>query len=112
MNIIPKLLKTTEEDYQNMILEHFIYWCLVHGNSQQELQKLVLNKELLKWYKRQIERLELVFYDKTGNLKIKETRALYFNVLSEIGDYYPPKHLLKKFKKTKTIVNPKLYNLN
>ena len=116
MNAIANILETTEEDYQLMVINHFALWCSTYSTSHQNLQSFLSNQKLLNWYLLQIKRLELVFYDKlnvTQNIEIEDVRMLYFDVLSNVAEYYPPKHLLQRIRiKNTQSIKSTIYNLN
>ncbi|MDB4157943.1 hypothetical protein N9609_00480 [bacterium] len=115
MNAIANILETTDEDYQLMVINHFALWCSTYSTSHQNLQSFVSNQKLLNWYQLQIKKLELVFYDKLSCKKRStlEVRVLYFEVISEIAAYYPPKYLLQRLRKMNSkIIESTIYNLN
>ena len=115
MNAIANILETTEEDYQLMVINHFALWCSTYSTSHQNLQNFVSNQILMNWYQLQIKKLELVFYDKISCKKrsTKEVRVLYFDTISEVADYYPPKHLLQRLRTMNSkVIESTIYNLN
>jgi len=105
MNIIAELLKMTSEKYNLMVFDFYIFWCELNSNNSKQLQSMLSNQLLYNWFISQFQMLELEFYDHVSNatnlnLSLKETSKIYQQTTIKIGNYYPPKQLLQKVRKT------------
>lgn len=86
------VLDYTENDYDRLVLESFIYWCTAHSMSNNHFQLLLINNKLYNWYMKEYVKREKAFLHLAnpfvGTSSIKDLRALYDDKTAQII-YYP-----------------------
>ena len=101
MNTIAAILKMTPKKYNLMVFDFYVFWCELNSDNKVELQVMLSNQQLYNWFMLQFEMLELAFYDKAASVNsMVALDKIYMESTIVVGEYYPPRHLLKKIKKT------------
>jgi len=111
---ITKLLDITEETYWNKFIERYMRWCTgralhnVDGVIVTDLQMLMANSSLSKWYTLQHEELEKqaieVLRPQFDRIPLEKMREIHNIMMNDIFKAYP-KPLIDAARKL-TIINP------
>jgi hypothetical protein len=99
--MIAELLGMSEDKYQLHVFTIYTFWCDLNSQNQKELQKLVSNNKLYKWFLGKHQSLELIFYDQIGGqqLTVRQKIEMHAAATKQIANYYPPKNIISKIKK-------------
>lgn len=114
MNAIATLLEIKEKAYHLEVFDTYFMWCELNSVNDNDTQRLLASPLLHKWFMKQYNQLELQFYADYKKLSSPAaSRESYNNHVKKIGEYYPPKFLIKSIRKTSRLLQttPK-YNLN
>jgi len=113
MNAIATLLEMKEKAYHLMVFDTYYMWCELNSVNDNDTQRLLSNPLLHKWFMGQYSQLEIQFYADYKKLSSKQSsRNSYDNYVKKIGEYYPPKFLIKSIRKASRLIQTSKYNLN
>ncbi|EKT3967199.1 hypothetical protein NTJ12_002281 [Flavobacterium psychrophilum] len=106
MSKILKFLKKTPEDYETAFFKTYLHWCMAFAtNYGNDLQKLVANSSISKYYNREHSKceakfLELIsFYHTEIGITPKEAQKLYDKCIFDMNNRFC-KPLIDQAKKT------------
>ena len=106
VNQILKLLNKTPETYETEFFQAYLRWCMAFAtNYNNDLQKVVANSSISKYYNREHAKceakfLELIsFYVNKINITPKEAQSMYNNCLFDMNNRFS-KPLIEQAKKT------------
>lgn len=110
---IAQILKISPEEYEDIIFDLWFRYCIVRSHkTKTDLQKLIANTALNKWWHDQFNLLETEFYEEISDfievLDKKNAMELYKKVVLNIFMFSSP-GILKEARKT-TIINKPTYN--
>lgn len=91
---IHEILLITGEEYAKDYTDRYIRWCYDKAiNETNDLQKIVSNSSINKWYNHEFDRLEQSFMEiataQTGKISYKEMREIYAEIVVQIFPKYP-----------------------
>lgn len=95
MNAIATILNLSEKEYQLEVFTNYFLWCELNAVNENDLQALLANAALHKWFMRQYTQLELQFYTQINTDNLSDVSKTYIEHTRKIGDYFPPRFLLK-----------------
>ncbi|KAB8151778.1 hypothetical protein EZY14_016420 [Kordia sp. TARA_039_SRF] len=61
--MIEKILQVSQSQFENMMLIAWLDWCIVKSSSPEDLQTLLANQALNKWWRQEYTRLLNEFTD-------------------------------------------------
>ena len=93
-NKVIEILKTTEVNHQNVLVETYINWCNKHALSVNHLQYMLTSKALCNWYIKEYTRQEKLFVIEAnrflGKVKQSQINDLYNIFTGKIKNYPKP----------------------
>jgi hypothetical protein len=98
-----------------MVFDFYVFWCELNSDTDAQLQTMLSNQLLYNWFTNQYANLELAFYDKIGGastLPLKSIVKIYQETTLKIAEYYPPRQLLQKIRKSGKQTIENLITLN
>jgi len=98
-NPIPEVLKVTQSHYNWKKLDLFHQWCNMRSVNNMEFQNLITSKLLYHWFSRELDGIELQFYDRLTTT-VENHIVLYNRMTQTILSYSPPTSLLRGIKRT------------
>lgn len=106
---ILKILKVTQEAYEAMLLDTYMSWCMDFVTDyEKELQKLVGNRSINKWFLQELGKLENKFIEEHApyaeTIDSATARENYADATDPIFRRFP-KTLIEEAKKSLTINN-------
>jgi hypothetical protein len=70
---INQKLQMTASEYDDMVFKSYLRWCESVSLNAQELQKILANSSISRWYMTEYTKLEVEFMQLTGSFEICET---------------------------------------
>jgi hypothetical protein len=104
MSTIIELLETTADEYDTMVFQLFHEWAAQQAAKPNELQNIMANPAIAKWFRSDLSQLEEDFKDEIKQFQTEATitklhlRRVYGICINRIFDLHP-KPLLKEAKK-------------
>ncbi|PCI11896.1 MAG: hypothetical protein COB73_00905 [Flavobacteriaceae bacterium] len=118
MKVIINILKISQSEYMDCSFERYVFWCGIYCHNNADFQKMLISKNLYKWYMRQYLSLEsnyinLILDSGIEQFSYDERHKLWHDMVSEIGSYYP-KSILKGLRKDSLykLKSKTIFNLN
>jgi hypothetical protein len=101
MKAISEILGWSSEKHQQHVLNTFFLWCDLNTTSDKEMQAMICNQRMWKWYNAKFSKLELIFYDQIGGQRLNKAALFecYNQATIQVRNYYPPCSILTKIKK-------------
>ncbi len=107
---IHELLQMTIAEYDDFVFERYMRWCMskVDPKRENDLQQLLANSALSKWFITEFARHENSFAKMVENthsyLKAPQIRTLYTTVTIQVYEHYP--RPLMEAARNINIINP------
>jgi hypothetical protein len=108
MSRILKLIGGTQNQYNLILATNYQRWCEIHAKkSDRQLQKIMLDQTINKWYITELKKLEADFLRKNAPvlnsnfINHKMMKQRYFDFIQIILTIYP-KPLLEKYESKTT----------
>lgn len=87
-----ELLKMTQEEYELLILDWWLTFCLHKAASDKQVQKLLVNNTLFQWWRAQLTAVEKEFVEEAASYyeiySPKDAQKLYAKSVYRIQLYY------------------------
>lgn len=104
-----ELLLFTPEQYNDNYFDVYFRWCQNYSqNTDQDIQKILANTKISKWFNYEFEQLEFLAYEAIapvhGQIKYTQARTMYAALTAPIFMNYP-KPLIDEARKINVYAN-------
>jgi len=97
-NTILNIISQSEDDYNKLVFDAFVCWCIAHNYNDNHLQLLLTSNKLYNWFMAEYGKCEKQFLFQVkpyiGKVPVKDIRALYDDKTAQIL-FYPQAILLQ-----------------
>jgi len=82
MKSFKTLVKLTDSEYNNLVISGFTVWCGHFALTPTEMQLMLINGKLFRWYVREFKRTERRFLQLKGVKSINIKRSLLLSMIT------------------------------
>lgn len=111
MKAIAAILGMKPNSYKMMVFDNYLAWCDLNSVNDNDLQALLSNASLHKWFMNIYNQLEVDFYAKYNGDKNQRINQ-YATATMKISEYYPPRMFLKSIRTASKKNITQKHNLN
>lgn len=92
MKTILEINNISQTEHNNLLLESFFFWAGKYTYTRTQMQIVVTDKAIKKWFFKEYEKLEfeyLHFVKRHSNASAKDNERLYARMVGKIYEIYP-----------------------